>query len=168
MRVVLLALLTGLVGPALAAEQCPLNRVVFKDSESGREFVAQRVAVDYQYLCAGESSGSIRHYSRPQKKLEKECTGPFGETIVEGLLGGEKVYAVYKVEKAAPCCVWYSYPGDDKEVAGKVKEWLQPLEMPVITLGDEWYTISPPDPSFPPDQGPLAGGRFVPTTCRAG
>jgi hypothetical protein len=125
------------------------------------------VAVDYQYLCAEGSSASNRHYSRPQKKLEKECT-PFGETIIEGLLDGEKAYAIYRVEKAAPCCVWYSYAGNDKEVAGKVKEWLHPTEVPVITLGDEWYTISPPAPPFPPDNGPLAGGRFVPTSCRAG
>ena len=168
MRVVLLTILISLTGPALA-EVCPLDRTIFKEAESGREFVAQRVAVDYRYVCDWNNP-SNNHYSRPQAKLEKKCAGPFGETIIEGLLNGETAYAVYSVEKAWPCCLWHSYAGNDKEVAGKVKEWLQPAEVPVITLNDEWYTIGPKEwfAPLPPDQGWMGGGRFVPTNCRSG
>ena len=59
------AILITLANPVLAAVQCPLDRIVFKDAESGREFIAQRVAVDYQYLCDGNKLSM--HYSRPQK-----------------------------------------------------------------------------------------------------
>ena len=166
MRVFLLAMIVNLSGPALADGQCPLDRTVFKDTAAGREFVAQRVAVDYQYLCS--QSGSDRHYSVPQKNLGQDCEGPFGETIIEGLLDGKKAYVIYNVTKANPCCAWYSYLENDQEVPVKVKEWLSPVEVPVITLGDEWYTIESPDPPFPPDQGPMAGGHFAPTNCRSG
>ena len=158
------AILITLANPVLAAVQCPLDRIVFKDAESGREFIAQRVAVDYQYLCDGNKLSM--HYSRPQKQLEEECAGPYGKTILQGLLDGEKVYAIYTVEKAVPCCAWYSYSGDDRQVAAEVKGWLHPAEVPLIELGDEWYTIgSPNDPYRPTDPGPMGGGRFVPTSC---
>jgi hypothetical protein len=163
---VVLALLSGSALEAHAEQTCPLDRTIFKDEESGREFVAQKVAVDYQYACAKPSSASDRHYSVPQKKLETECQGPYGKTIVEGLLDGAKAYAVYSVEMASPCCAWYSYSGNDKEATGLVKQWLHSVDVPVITLGDEWYTIRSPDPPFPPDQGPVGSGRFVPTRCR--
>ena len=162
-RNVLFAILITLANPVLAAVQCPLDQIVFKDAESGREFIAQRVAVDYQYLCDGNKLSM--HYSRPQKQLEEECAGPYGKTIIQGLLDGEKVYAIFTVEKAVPCCAWYSYSGDDRQVATEVKEWLHPAEVPLIELGNEWYTIGSPNHSYPTDPGPMGGGRFVPTSC---
>jgi hypothetical protein len=36
--------------PALAAE-CSLDQVIFKDKKSGRQFTAERVALNQKYLC---------------------------------------------------------------------------------------------------------------------
>lgn len=174
LRGVLLPILITLADPTLAAVPCPLDRIVFKDKESGREFIAQRVAVDFQYLCEGKKiigHYDRKHYSRPQKNLDQDCDGPAGDTIIEGLLDGERVFAIYTTElRALPCCSWYSYPGDDRNVTKKVKEWLTPEKVPLIEL-DDGTTLSPigvNDPAFPPDTGPMGGGNFIPTSCRSG
>ena len=101
------------------------------------------------------------HYSRPQKQLEEECAGPYGKTIIQGLLDGEKVYAIFTVEKAVPCCASISYSGNNRPVATEVKEWLHPAEVPLIELGDEWYTmVSHGCHRSAYDPGPMGGGQI--------
>jgi len=47
-----LALLAHLVvGAASADAECPLDRITFVDSRSGKAFIARRVAVQYGYDC---------------------------------------------------------------------------------------------------------------------
>jgi hypothetical protein len=156
---------TAQASPALEEEKwptgprCRLDQVVFTDSKSGRQFAAERVAVDYFYLC---DNSATKRYSRPQKQF-KDCYGPLGYTIIEGKLDATKAYAVYTVIKGAPCCHWESYLGRLKKPAPKVKEWLRPSEIPTIELNSEWYTISSSPDS--PDSGPMKDGEFVPSVC---
>jgi hypothetical protein len=146
-------------GAARGAE-CPLDQVIFRDEPSKREFAAERVALNYVYLC-GEKFVSA---SRERSAL-KQCRGPYGDTIIEGFLGGEKVYAVYTVIKGSPCCSWESYIGTNTEVLKRVKEWLPSGTGPRIELGSEWYTIAD-GPVEGRVHGPLGGATFVPVVCR--
>lgn len=150
--------------PSLAAEQCPLDRTTFVEKSTKAEFVADKVAVAYRYLCRGKAD---KVYARPQKKLEDTCDGgPYGETYVSGTLAGKPVIAVYTVEKAAPCCYWQSYAPDDKAIKGKRLQWLK-ADVRTVELDDEWWTIGPDNPPWPADKGPLKGGVYVPAVCRA-
>jgi hypothetical protein len=139
--------------------RCRLDQIVFNDSKRGRQFVAERVAVDYAYLCGHLVT---KRYSRPQEPPEN-CSGPYGDTIIEGKLDGAKAYAVYTDTKALPCCQWQTFFAHQKKP--KVREWLGPDDVPVIHLDDRRYTIS----SAPgqPDRGPMRDGEFVPSVCRS-
>jgi hypothetical protein len=158
---------TARAAPALEEEKwptgprCRLDQIVFKDNKSGRHFVAERVAVDYFYLC---EDSATKRYSRPQKQF-KDCYGPLGYTIIEGKLDRAKAYAVYTVIKGAPCCHWQSYLGRLEKPAPKVREWLRADDIPAIELNSEWYTISSSPDS--PDSGPMKDGEFVPSVCRS-
>lgn len=162
---VLAALLVAAAGfePALAAK-CPMDRTTFVEKGSKAEFVAERVAVQYRYLCRGGRADKV--HSSPKKRLAQHCRGPFGETYLSGMLAGKPVIAVYTVEAAAPCCFWRSYAADDTEIRSKRLRWLK-TDVPTLELGDEWYTIGPDNPPWPADKGPLAGGIYVPMQCRA-
>ena len=141
-----------------------MDRTTFVEQTSKAEFVADKVAVAYRYLCRGKAD---KVYARPQKKLEDTCDGgPYGETYFSGTLAGKAVIAVYTVEKAAPCCYWRTYAGDDKAVAKKPLQWLK-TGVPTLEIGSEWLTIGPDNPPWPADTGPLKGGVFVPAVCRA-
>jgi hypothetical protein len=159
------------VGGALAlmaapafAKTCPMDRTTFVEKTTKAEFIADKVAVAYRYLCRGNAD---KVYVRPQKKLEDTCDGgPYGETYLSGKLGGKPVIAVYSVEKAAPCCYWRSYAPDDKAIKTKRLQWLK-AGAPTLELGSEWLTIGPDNPPWPPDTGPLKGGTYVTAVCRA-
>lgn len=145
-----------------ANEGCPVDRLVFKDARTNRQFVSKRVAVNYRYICDGKVT---KAFNRPQKELAARCQGPYGDTVIEGLLDGKKAHAVYSVADAAPCCVWYSYPGDFKPAKGMAIKWLNPKEVWRVQLGDDWYEIGPPNPPYEDDAGPMGGGAFRPIAC---
>jgi hypothetical protein len=146
--------------PSLAAE-CSLDQVIFKDRKSGRQFTAERVALNQQYLCGRKLVSA----DAPRRKL-KDCRGPYGDTIIEGYMNGERVYAIYTVNAASPCCSWESYAGTNTHIPKQVKKWLPTGRAPKITLGDEWYTIEA-SPGLPMEVGgPLGGGAYVPILCR--
>lgn len=144
---------------ALAATQCPGDSVIFRDMEKGLAFGVERVAVSYAYLCGDKAVRS----TRPRSDL-RDCRGPFGDTVFEGFLNGQKVYAVRTVIAGAPCCSWDSFSANSA-VAKKPWSWLPAGQAPKIQLGDEWMTISGDETS--PLTGPLGGGKFVPSMCRS-
>lgn len=140
---------------------------MFVDKKSRALFAAERVAVDYVYLCANDnSSAPLKRYSRPVKKLSEECRGPYGETFVEGMLAGRRVVAVYSVSKAVPCCFTYSLMADDPKIRSKRLNWLASGDVPMAELGSQTWTIGPDNPPIEPDKGPLRGGEYVPAWCR--
>lgn len=145
-------------GPAIAAGTCPADRVIFTDKARGLHFGVERVATAHTYLCNGKAVSASQ---RP--KGNSDCRGPFGDTIYEGFLNGAKVYAVYTVIPAAPCCSWDSYSADSA-FAKKQFSWAPPGQMPKVTLGSEWATIQGDQTN--PVSGPLGGGKFVPDRCR--
>ena len=75
-------------------------------------------------------------------------------------------YAVYTVGDALPCCVWYSYSDLASIPDIHAVRWLPPSDVPAINLENDWYTIGPSNPPYPPDQGPMGGGEFVAKICR--
>ena len=162
-RTVIAALLVA-ASPALA-EKCPMDRTTFVEKDTKAQFVADKVAVAYRYLCAGRAIDKV--YTAPQKKLEERCQGPFGETFLSGTLAGKAVIAVYTVEKAVPCCYWRSYESSDKALAKTRLRWLK-ANAPTLEIGSEWLTIGPDNPPWPADEGPLKGGEYVPSICRSG
>lgn len=139
--------------PAISKSECRLDRTIFQDLESGRRFVAERVA----YGCDVDG----------EKLLEQsaDCAGA-NLTIVEGKLDNQSVVAVYEVWHAAPCCMWYSFRRDSAAVLKKVASWLEGSDVPTTTLGNLDEAIGLENPPFKPDTGPLAGGRFVPSQCQ--
>lgn len=154
------ALAVGLLGPGEAvARACKGDAVIFVDEQKGLVFGVERVAVDYAYLCDGKAVRS----TRPRPDL-RDCRGPFGDTVFEGFLKGEKVYAMRTVIAGAPCCSWDSFSANSA-VAKKSWSWLPPGQAPAITLGDDWMTISGDETN--PVTGPLGGGKFVPARCRS-
>jgi len=150
------------IGAAFAdAEECPLDRITFVDSQTGKAFAAMRVAVQYGYDC----ENGYQESDRPLKD-KTECRGPFGETIIEGLLGARTAYAVSTVADALPCCVWYSYSDLASIPYIHEPKWLAPAEVPTAVLENKWFTIGPPNPPYDPDTGPMGGGEFVAKICR--
>ena len=156
------------IAPAAAnAEQCALDRITFVDTKTGHRFVAKRVAVSYTYECP---TGWTKEFDHPSKDF-KDCRGPFGDTIIEGMLSGRKAFAVYTVADALPCCVWYSYSEESasSEAAIRQAKWLAHKEVPSVDLGDaltSWYTIGEENPPYEPDKGPMGGGEYAPKLCR--
>jgi hypothetical protein len=152
---------------ALATTTCPLDHVVFTDRDSGRTFVAKRVAQGLIYRCNHAGTLQTYHFSRHQPRLEgiNDCRGPFGDTIVQGRLGDKTAFAIYSTEDGAPCCSWDSFAAKDKAVVGKRFVWLTGTDVPRIELNDPWYSISNA-PVRRPVTGPLAGGEYVPGKCR--
>ncbi|SEE46804.1 hypothetical protein SAMN05444161_5859 [Rhizobiales bacterium GAS191] len=147
---------------AASASECPLDQIVFRDGKAKREFAAERVALDISYACGSRIVRSTRE--RPDLK---ECRGPYGDTIIEGFLEGQKVYAIYTVIAGSPCCSWESYTGSNTAVPKKVREWLPSGEGPKVQIGSAWYTIADnPVPDTGRVRGPLGGGNFVPSECR--
>jgi hypothetical protein len=146
--------------PLPSGPRCRLDQIVFKDMKSRRDFVAERVAVDYIYLCGNLVT---ERYSKPEEAPEC-CLGPFGDTIIEGKLGTVRVYAVFTRIKGVPGESWHSYLRREEIPHAKIEEWLRPNEVPVIHLDDRRYIIT----SFwdDPDEGPLRGGEFIPV-CRS-
>jgi hypothetical protein len=144
------------------SEDCPVDRLVFRDDRTNRQFVSERVAVDYRYICDGKIT---KAFDRPQKELAARCQGPYGDTVIEGLLDGKKAHAVYSVADAAPCCVWYSHKGAFKPDQGNITRWLKSNEAWSVQLGDEWYVIGPSNPPYEDDRGPMGGGEFRPVAC---
>jgi hypothetical protein len=146
------------------AEVCPIDQVVFRDEQSGKEFAAERVALNYLYDCQGQFVAATRE--RPDLR---DCRGPYGDTIIEGFMGGEKVFALYSVIRGAPCCTWESYLGTNTVILKKVKSWLPTGTGPKIDLSNkhdrEWNTIA--DNSPQKVGGPLGGASFVPVACRS-
>ena len=89
---------------------CPLDRVTFVDSKSGRQFVAKRVAERSAYMCKNDS----------KKELWAPAKAPAGCEYIYG-----------------PCCNWYSY--GEKEAQGEAKnaKWLKHAKVPTMSsLGD--------------------------------
>jgi hypothetical protein len=178
MRRRILGLMLSLFGATQIANaaECPLDRTVFKETNGSREFVAERVAVNYRYLCLDGADYDKRTYSRPQKDISKTCKqpdsdrgmyiGPFGDQIIEGKLDGAKVYAVLSISKGTPCCSWYDYQGTDETITVRIKEWLASTDMPLITLGSHSDAIQTDDAPSSRRRSPLDGGKFVPTRCR--
>lgn len=152
------ALLT--TAPVFAAE-CSLDQVIFKDRKTGRQFTAERVALNQKYLC-GQKVVS----ANAARKDLKDCRGPYGDTIIEGYMNGDRVYVVYTVNAASPCCSWESYAGTNTQISKQVRRWLPTGKAPKITLGDEWYTIEATVGLPMEVGGPLGGGAFVPSFCR--
>lgn len=150
--------LVQVVSPALSAATCPADQLVFRDRERNLTFGAERVAVQHKYLCNGKMVEASSMGPNRQN-----CRGPFGETIIEGYLSGQKVYAVYTAIPASPCCSWDSYSANTS-IAKKVKRWLPSGQGPKIELGSAWFTIEGDETN--PVNGPLGGGKFVPTSCR--
>jgi hypothetical protein len=145
-----------------AGQTCPLNRTIFRDSKSGREFVALKVGLNQVYKCAGSWERPFHH---PQKRLQEKCGPALGDEVIVGRLNGKPAVAVYTVERAVPCCNWQSYRRlKDAMLSPELHEWLTQSEMPAVRLGDEGYSISA-DPDRP-DNGPLGRGNFVPAKCR--
>ena len=144
------------------AARCSLDRVTFVDAKSGGTFVATKVATKYEYLC---EAGTKTILNQPSKTVP-DCHGPFGDTIIEGMLNGKKAFAVYTVNDSAPCCVWYSYSGTSTAPQTHVAGWLAHQDVPTIALGDDWYEIGPPNPPYDPDKGPMGGGDYLPKVCR--
>jgi hypothetical protein len=128
--------------------------------KSRRDFVAERVAVAHYYWCGN----LVTHrYSKPEQAPEC-CSGPYGDTIIEGKLDGARAYAVYTRIKGVPGESWHSYSRREEIPHAKIEERLRPNEVPVIHLDDRRYVIS----SYwdDPDEGPLRSGEFVPF-CRS-
>ena len=98
------AILPALMPASSLAVECSLDQVVFQDARTGRQFTAERVAVNHSYLCGKRVIRSTR-----LRKDLNNCRGPYGETIIEGWISGARVFAIYTVEPAAPCCSWDSY-----------------------------------------------------------
>jgi hypothetical protein len=159
-RAVCVVVVAALSTPSMAAE-CSLDHVIFQDSKSGRQFTAERVAVNHSYLCGNR----VVRSNRPRNDLTN-CRGPYGETIIEGWMNGAKIFAVYTVEPALPCCSWDSYSATSTKIKQLVKQWLPPGAAPKIALGSEWYTIEGTVGNPIQVGGPLGGGSFVPRLCR--
>ena len=138
---------------------CPLDRVTFVDSKSGRQFVAKRVAERSAYMCKNDFKKELW----APAKAPAGCEYIYGETFVEGSLDGKKVLAVFAASTGSvPCCNWYSY--GEKEAQGEAKnaKWLKHAKVPTMSsLGD-----SPSMASEIQDKGPLGDGEFIGTTCR--
>jgi hypothetical protein len=82
---------------------CRLDTVTFIDPVAGGTFAVARVGRNVNYLCKGGV--------RTDAEADDICAGPFGDLVLAGRLGepGEtprNVFAVWHMEKAAPCCGW--------------------------------------------------------------
>jgi hypothetical protein len=105
----LLATIVPLAAGAAQAGQvvdigaCPLDTLTFVDPVAGGIFVVDRVGADRHYLCAG---------SMVAEPAGGECSGPFGDLVLEGKVrepddaAPRTVFAIWSVEPAAPCCGW--------------------------------------------------------------
>lgn len=136
---------------------CPLDRVVWKDSKSGREFVAEKAAQHLFYRCEGD------------KFIETEdeiagCGNPRGVFYVAGQVSGQRAYAVLHIGNSVPCCQWDTFPAPDEAVEEAVKHWRQPGTAIEIPLLDELFTIEDNDDNK--IGGPLKGGRYLAASCR--
>lgn len=160
-RAAILALIIAMQGSASTAKDrgkmCPLDRTIFRDKNSGREFIALKVGLNQEYSCGQKSS-----YHHPEKQLQEKCGPPLGDEVIVGRMSGAPVVAVFTVIRGLPCCSWRSYRGAPTLL--DIKEWLRPDEMPLVELGSQAEAISE-DPDRP-DNGPLGGGDFVPVECR--
>lgn len=162
LKKILIIVASVLITEGAIAAECPLDQIVFRDEKTKREFAAERVALNFKYLCSNRVVSSTR-----ERGDLKDCRGPYGDTIIEGFLGSEKIYAVYTIIAGAPCCTWDSYVGTNREVLKRVKEWLPSGTGPSVELGSEWYTISDNVDSVAGRvHGPLGGAAFIPATCR--
>jgi len=161
MRIIALILATVLDLQSALAVECPVNRTTYRDTNSGSVFVAERVAVTYRYRCE-DRAGEVRSLV-PRPDLA-ECRGPYGQQVIQGTVRGEPVYAVYTTSPAVPCCAWASYA----EMPGwQPTRWLSPDEAPVVRLLSPFDTIEEPRATSNASlAGPLAGGQYIPVSCR--
>ena len=144
--VVTLAIATApLNSTAVERGSCPIDHMIFEDSASHRQFVAESFSFEPNPNCR-----------------DPNCRSQFGKTTIAGKLDGADAYAIFTVNDSAPCCMWYSYNGKPSfrriVILGK--------SVPTIAFGSEWNTIGQPNPPFESDIGPMGGAKFVPSRCR--
>ncbi|MER9373663.1 hypothetical protein [Mesorhizobium sp. M0491] len=153
--IVLTALLAAL--NIAYAEQCPLDRVVWKDTKTDRVFAAERAAQHLIYQCGEKFI-----------KTETEragCGNLHGTFYVDGYMSGQRIYAIFHIDDASPCCWWDSQLAPNAAIEKEVPRWKPVGKAIEITLKDPSLTISDNPPLYQV-MGPLGGGNFVAEECR--
>lgn len=106
-RTLAATLALALAVPAMAGtvdmRDCRLDTVTFIDAVIGGAFTVERVGRNVNYLC--------KDGARTEIGADDICAGPFGDLVLAGKLSepGEtprSIFAVWRMEKAAPCCGW--------------------------------------------------------------
>lgn len=144
-------------------KKCALDKTMFT-SPSGHVFMAQNVALDWQLYCPADDQ--LHSYDPKNPDATKDCQGPYGNTVIEGMLDGEKTTVTHQVVDGVPCCQWRSYKGeatatDDWKI---VKEWLAAGDAPIINLGTE--VLGQKSTPMSNDPGPMGKEIFTATSCR--
>ncbi len=136
---------------------CPLDRVVWKDSKSGREFVAEKAAQHLVYRCEGDK------FIETEDEIEG-CGNPRGVFYIAGQVSRQRAYAILHIGYSTPCCQWDTLSAPDEAVEKEVKHWRKPGTAIEIPLLDELFTIA--DDVDHKIGGPLKGGSYVAVFCR--
>lgn len=148
---------------AESAVGCPLDRVVSVDNKSGQKLQFNKIARQEYYSC----SDDVDRRSLPPPGSGVICRGPYGDTVMEGLFIGQRVYILYHVESSSPCCAFQSST-NLADLSPTPPAWLPHKDVPDISGETSWLVnIGPNSAPWPQDTGPLGGRTFTYQGCRS-